>query len=505
MNRALLDDILASPRIPSLPQVAVRVVEMTEHPDVSLRELAETIKHDQALDAKILRLVNSSYYGLSRPCTTLHQAMVVLGANAVKSLALSFSLVSAISKDKREGFDYPRYWRRGVHTAVGARVVAARVDGVEPEAVFLAGILQDVGMVAMLQALGDDYARAIEGTWNDHDAQLHVEQEAFGLDHAEVGAALLANWKFAEFLVGCVLCHERPDAEAAPCNEAVRCIALGTLASKLIEQDIAEEALAEFRRAASASFGFSEDESDACLGSILEESTDVAKLLSVDIGAPIDIEKILHRASERIVQITMAQQREASALNARNAVLERAVATDSLTGVANRGHFNGLVRDAYDRAVAENGSMSVVFIDADKFKEINDTMGHQAGDAVLVELAARLARVFEPAGGVVCRYGGEEFAVVLEGLGRADTARLAESVREMQAAEPVRIVPDGGGQSPIVATVSIGVASIEPQTAHAFNSVERLVRAADQAVYVAKGSGRNCVRIYNPRPRDLAA
>src|SRR5688572_30079637 len=91
------DKLLANPRLPTLPAVAMRILELTSNPRIDMAQVSNVIRNDQALSVKVLRTVNSSYYGLSKQCTTIRQAIVYLGLNAVKTLALSFTLVDSIS------------------------------------------------------------------------------------------------------------------------------------------------------------------------------------------------------------------------------------------------------------------------------------------------------------------------------------------------------------------------------------------------------------------------
>ena len=114
MNQEIIDQILSCPALPTLPAVAVQVLDLTRRPDVSMDDLAVTIQNDQGLSAKVLKTVNSSFYGVRRPCSTINQAIVMLGMAAVKNLALSFSLVSAVNQDGSSEFDFPSYWRRGL-------------------------------------------------------------------------------------------------------------------------------------------------------------------------------------------------------------------------------------------------------------------------------------------------------------------------------------------------------------------------------------------------------
>ena len=119
MDTKLLDDILNCPSLPSLPAVAIRVLELTSDPDVRMDELAKEIQFDQGIAAKILRTVNSSFYGLRKRCSSIEHALVMLGLNPVKSLVLGFSLVSSVKGEEGDEFDYLGYWERRAHHCGG--------------------------------------------------------------------------------------------------------------------------------------------------------------------------------------------------------------------------------------------------------------------------------------------------------------------------------------------------------------------------------------------------
>lgn len=505
MNPAMLERVLSNPRLPTLPVVAMKVIELTEKKDISLREIAETIQNDQALSAKILKTVNSSFYGVTKKCSTINQAMVALGINTVKTLALGFSLVSTLKQAEGGEFDFVEYWTRGVYTAVGARSVAQAARLADPEEAFLGGLLQDVGMVALYQALGKQYIEVLGSIGGDHRALVKHEIERLEVQHPDVGAMLAARWKFPEALVTPIKYHERPSAAPREHTHGVRCVGLGNLAADIMMGREPAKSLNRFYDRAQQWFGISNEQSDLVLSGIRDGAKQVSHLLRVPLDDSADPGAILGAASERLVEITMEQESQTLRLSAENAQLQQAAVTDTLTGVANRRRFNDAISEAFERARGDEGALAVIFIDADKFKGVNDTHGHQAGDAVLVELATRLAAHFEPACGLVCRYGGEEFAIILEGVGRAEAGKLIESFRDMQSQTPIDISAAGSTVDTLNVTISAGVAAFESATSHAFTHPEQLVRAADQAVYAAKGSGRNCVRVFNPRPPSIAA
>jgi diguanylate cyclase (GGDEF)-like protein len=158
---------------------------------------------------------------------------------------------------------------------------------------------------------------------------------------------------------------------------------------------------------------------------------------------------------------------------------------DALTELANRRHFADLLAGASAHARASGEPLSLLVLDLDHFKAINDTHGHVAGDACLVAFARRLAAEFGGDGNVPARLGGEEFGVLLEGLGQAQAVARAEAFRAGCLQWPIDL---GGTIAPV--SVSIGVATFD---AALHGEGEGLFRAADRAVYRAKTAGRNRV------------
>lgn len=169
----------------------------------------------------------------------------------------------------------------------------------------------------------------------------------------------------------------------------------------------------------------------------------------------------------------------------RTAAMLRAAAThDSLTGCINRGPFESMLQNALARARRENGALSLLLMDLDHFKAINDAHGHQAGDEVLRRFAQTM-RARLRSSDILGRVGGEEFAVVLPGTGASGALSIAEQLRAAVQAQEI-CARDGAR---IALTVSIGVATLDTERATATH--EALYRRADEALYAAKLGGRN--------------
>lgn len=211
--------------------------------------------------------------------------------------------------------------------------------------------------------------------------------------------------------------------------------------------------------------------------------------LTAESSSDIDIEAMNAGALDYLVkgEISAAMLerslRYALKLSETLAELKRLATHDALTGLLNRREFNRLLAKASERAKRSDKAFSLVLLDLDHFKSINDRYGHLAGDEVLRETARRLTALVRPVD-KVARFGGEELAVLLMDLDAEAALAAAQRVVQAVRAEGYRIDLDGGA---VAVTTSAGVASI-PQHA---TTAEALVAAADKALYQAKANGRD--------------
>ena len=488
MNQDVLDRVLQSPRLPSLPTIALEVIHLTQQ-DVNLDRIAETLRHDPALSSSILKTANSAFYGQSQTISTISRALLVLGLSAVKTLALGFSLVANLKRAGDRSLDHVGYWRRSLYTATAARTLSQHLRTARREEAFLGGLLQDLGMVAMSQALGDEYARLVQQAGADH-ASLHVlEQQAFGMDHAEVGAALAETWQLPPMLVTPIRYHESPDAAGEDVLPLVRTVALGNRVAEIfLSEESSGDALDTYLTQAAAWFDVQSERADPMLREIHQQTDEMARLFDLPTGNLGNPDEILARANETLMQISLRSQQQTTQLEQRNKQLVDEVNTDSLTGSLNRRAFDGFAAETFQSATASQ-PVSILFLDVDHFKTFNDIHGHAVGDRVLKVFAETLHEAVGDGRGKVFRYGGEEFAVVYPGADAVVATMAAESARH--AVEHEARVRKRDSDQELRITCSIGVATHDGDT---FDSVGSLIKAADDAVYAAKRAGRNCVR-----------
>jgi len=219
---------------------------------------------------------------------------------------------------------------------------------------------------------------------------------------------------------------------------------------------------------------------------LLAEPGDESRVIrGLEIGVndylvrPIDRQELVARLRTQVRRSRYNNQLRATV----NQTIEMAV-TDALTGLHNRRYLDSHLRTLAERATARRRPLSVMICDLDRFKAINDTYGHDAGDEVLREFARRLRQNVRGID-LACRYGGEEFVVVMPDTSADIAGRVAERIRAQIEGEPFALA---SGQT-VAATVSVGVSSL----ARAGDGVESLMKRADLALYEAKTGGRNRV------------
>ncbi|MCB9846479.1 MAG: HDOD domain-containing protein [Phycisphaeraceae bacterium] len=456
MNTELLNSVLHCPNLPSLPAVAARVVELTSDPNVSLDELADLIQNDQGLSAKVLRTINSSYYGLRQPCSTIRRALVMLGLSPVKSLTLGFSLVGAVSGNGA-GFDYVSYWRRGLYSATAARAIAAvKVDKDAAEEAFLGALLQDIGMIALHRTLGEKYEALLTECDGNHAELARLELAEFELSHADVGAMLATKWKLPPELIQPVKYHHQPTAAPAGCTDLVRCVALGNLVHDVLTcRDAALALKAGYARARDW-MKMEPAEFDDLVRRVSESSRELGRLFQLDTGAAPDAQEILERARQQQLQLVASDPSAAAfAPDAEGLVVDTSQ-VDSLTGLLNRDGFLSAVRGALSVATTRNDTVGLLVLCVDGYSDLCAQT-----DGIDVEIANHAGRVlrelFDAEGGVGGRLGPDLFAVVVTGVSPDRLRTVASAANAALGAEPA-------AESGLRLTASVGLAVLSPDT-----------------------------------------
>jgi len=203
-------------RIESIPSPSFtldRILELASDCESDIERLGEAIEADPAVTARVLRLANSTYFGVPGEVTSVLRSIVVVGYKNVLSLATCAALAPAFRGDDAV-IDRDALWRHACATAEAARVVASHSSG-EPALAHVAGLLHDFGIIVLSEALGDDYGPVWEAVRHDARSLAAVERDRLGIDHGTAAGILFERWALPPSLTSAVVLHERPGEESS--------------------------------------------------------------------------------------------------------------------------------------------------------------------------------------------------------------------------------------------------------------------------------------------------
>lgn len=288
----------------SLPAVAMRVLELTQCPKVDVRALKECIENDPALTMRILRVVNSSMFGLSREVTDLNQALALLGIKPLKMLVLGFSLPKRLFA-ALEADVLSRYWRHTLTKAVVARELSQRYWKQPGDEAFIAGLLQEIGELVLIQDLGEPYVRFVDRVLSTGGDLLALELETLGFDHAVLSARLLHSWGFPESIVQAIgTPHRSQHILALPQNEQTlpQLLHLADLLARLLTSerpppiDELLDACRDYRKLTIEDLPQLLDDLDATVQQL-------AEVLNLQLGEGTDYRSILAEAHSQLANV----------------------------------------------------------------------------------------------------------------------------------------------------------------------------------------------------------
>ncbi|MFL5264079.1 MAG: diguanylate cyclase [Anaeromyxobacteraceae bacterium] len=491
MDTQLERRLLACPSLPTLPSVAGELLARCRAADIDVPAVVAAIARDPALTARVLKVANT-VAPAAGPTATVQRAAGALGPNALLATALSFSLVRARRRGDA-GLDHVAAWRRAQEVACAARALA-QAAGADADAAWTAGLLQDVGVLALYEVLRREYAALVAAGGGDHARLVSLERERLGTDHAEVAALLARSWSLPPELVG-ALARSHSDAPSATPVEA--CAAA---AGRLVGGEGDDAAL--------RALGLT----PAAVAGALARAKREAEALHAP-GAPADVDAdeavlLLDQAKETLVLLSFRAAQGAHRavaavreLEAQRAALEARTHRDPLTGLHNRLWAEHVLRDLVEEARRGDRPLTLALCDVDRFKLVNDGYGHATGDAVLTAVAGALTRGVRATDAVI-RWGGDEMLMALPDTDAAGAGIVAERARTRVALLTV----EGPAHEAIHVSLSIGHATLTPGSPH--RTLAELLGAADAALYEAKRLGRDRVVAHGairPAPGGAAA
>lgn len=613
INEFNFHELKAAERLPSPSGTALAIVKLIQRDDATMQQVAQLVKIDPALSGRILRFVNSAAFAARRPIANVHDAVMMMGMQAVRNLALSFSLIGNNSTGNCPEFDYVTYWSQSLAMSVAIAAITTRERTVLPEESFTLGLLSDIGCLALATAWSEIYGECL--TMAQDEQLIALERERFAIDHNALSLILLDDWGFPQLFLDALklsfepettdnsrvarfasqLAFARQIAHYCLADECYRASLLTDLKTQASFHHLGETALIDFvdevieewhewgklievntniqnslPKATAAESIFSgldlllvDDDilmlthlskqlteaghrvevcrsGESALQHVIDHKPQMvitdwhmkhmdglalcktlrtsgfgknlylimitatenedALIEALDAGIndylskPISLRVLLARirAGHRIVVLQQELEKESrdihhyiAELAAANRCLRIMANTDILTSLPNRRYALERLEQEWATAQRCKRPMSVLMLDLDHFKSVNDTFGHDVGDLVLAH-AAKLMKEASRTNDIVCRLGGEEFLVIAPNTDGTTALLLAERIRSSIEKNQY----EGLAQHPPI-TVSIGVAgSVDDKLGW-----NELMKLSDQALYSVKRSSRNGVQL----------
>ena len=515
-----LDSILSSERLPSLPEVAARIVEIAQSPEPDFDRMIEAIRVDPAIAGRVLKTANSALLGMRTQAASIEMAVPRLGSTMVRTLVLSFCLAEYQNRNSLNLRPYyQQIWRQSLMQAATAELLAERQGKqIDPANWFLAGLVQDIGRLALLHTCRDEYVENVLNVDDDR-SQLQRENEWLGFTHVDVGLGLCRRWNLDSEITDAIAVHHANSHRIVPLQFASSV----NLSAALITASLVSEYLEEVGRDLTCSreqierllmqvFAMRPNDVFRMLGEIDQRVNELSAAFGIDVGHAPELESVLTQAQRLLAEIAIASQlrlvnahisigraeRVRIAAEEQVELLQDSAWRDHLTGAFNRGWLEqalcNMLRQAHENSV----SLGLLFIDIDQFKLINDTLGHPAGDQVLQKVAGILRECVRVTDSVA-RYGGDEFIITLKDVNADMLTMIADQILGRIRTEAT------SGRFDRTISCSLGAALYLPQKSTVIRA-DALIKQADRAMYQAKrrGGDRVCMATCDTGKWELA-
>jgi diguanylate cyclase (GGDEF)-like protein len=474
----------------SLPSVAVQIIELGQNSENDLGAVADAIGSDPVIAEKIMQMANSDFYARRRQSANLRQAMIVLGLNATFTLALVFSLVSTLSAIDLKGLNFEAYWRRALLAATWGKLLAMEFGRRDAEEVFVASLLQDIGMLVIDELAPETY-KNFSPFDVEHSMISEYEKSVLQSDHRAVGTWLLQSWKMPENIVQAVQhSHELTAAGLAPeVRGFIRTVALTSQLSDVCLSSPNEDAIRQVGRLTHRHFGILPNRLAELLDTVLQQAPVAENIFEMEVFTAGPLQKMSDTAREVLVIPNLHTLQSGTGIahdksDAENAVFKFESDKDETTGVYSRRDFEMILRRELDAAQKNDWPLSIVAVGLDRCSEIGDVHGRCAHDDMLREVSGLLIKNVRETD-YVAHYEDDEFVLLLPGKASEAAENVAE--RLLSAVHGKTITNDRG--ETIETTLSLGIATHD--TDNNFKSPKDLVSAADEALYHSQRCGRD--------------
>lgn len=460
--------LVKSPSVPTLPMVAQKLLQLLNRRDVELSQLADLISVDPGLTLKVVRLINSPLYGIVREITSLRDAVIYLGMNAVRSVALSFSFLSAFPAGEKSGDRLNGLWRTSLMNALAARRLAAELGGWDVEEAFLAGLVADVGTLLMYRAV-PEYPELVNRFYGGEADLLELEQQHLETTHPVLGSFLLEAWKFPRHLIELVKFHHDPTLveSNSEMEQRARVLYAAWLCARALTVSGFTDKISSLEHRVSGVLGIPVVVARGITAELPTELRETAAVFEVPVDEQRSYDELLDEANQTLSRLALEADQSARDLAGALAVGRTAFRQisnpgaepgnlDNETGLLSRPAFDTLLEALHRRAREIHRPIGLMVFQIENLKSILEHNGHEVALEVLAKIGERVPRLIRQSD-YCARLSDDQIAVLAPGCSAPDL---------LNAGERVRFGFEDGSLSttagPVSCQVVVGLASTTP-------------------------------------------
>jgi two-component system cell cycle response regulator len=492
-------------KFPSFRGTAMEIIRLAGDPDCPHSRLVDIVKRDPTLSIKILRFANSALLRLESEVTTVSRAVTVIGVRALRNMAICFAACDAAGDTDLGDFDLAGFFEDSIRRAVACEIMSSKLNIQNADEAFTVGLLQDFGVVALAMKYPD-----LAGQWNivrrdPADHRREHEIAIFGESHDEISAEFAKHAGLPKTLSLVMENHHKPERSADGVEvDLVQLASWAEAVADVFVVDNKQPAIELLFQRLKNENGMGEDETKEMLSAVPALVEEYGEVLGLHIPAQSDFDELLRETNRQLAEMNMSYQELTWKLEAvlqekagverelrlANVRLERLAGLDPLTEIPNRRSFEkGFLREI-DEAIRKETPLSVLIVDIDHFKNVNDTYGHPFGDITIRAVANGLHNNLRTMD-MVARIGGEEFAVFLPGTNQEAALMVAERLRAC-----IENLVLSCGTRKVGVTISIGGSTLAKPVKETSPEalMKKMLAAADERLLEAKRGGRNRVQ-----------
>jgi diguanylate cyclase (GGDEF)-like protein len=458
--------LIGSRSLPTLPAVAQRILEVCSRDESDLIDLSNTISYDPAIATRVLRLINSPAYGLCREVVSMREAVLYLGFNAVRSVALSFSFIHSFKgPDGPSAQGFNELWRTSLASGLAARRLAQELGGWDGEEAFLSGLIADCGTLLMYKKV-PEYPSLVARFRQGEADLLELERANLPTDHMKIGAHLLERWSFPAHFWTVIGAHHDARRLAADSSLELRVRVLNSawLCARAVTVPGFGGDILRLDHRVARLLGLPVTVVRAIASELPDEILEVANVFDIPAGQQLSFEELIEQANENLSEIALDAERALSRVESEQSDYDRvlftnlraelasSLSTDGQSGLLSSESFETVLDAFHNRAREARSALGVMIIEVDNLKELGaESLGEALG-----QIRERIEDQTRPSD-VSARVSDHQVVVLMPGCSTLDLEHVAERVRVALEGRPLAL--DG---TEIACPVSIGMVATNP-------------------------------------------